>query len=79
MQDAGVNLRGEQIVCGSDGMNVAREMEIEIFHRNNLRIAAARRAPFDAERRTHRGLPNAREYALLAMRAERLRKPCRRR
>ena len=33
-------------------------MEVYLFHRQDLRVAAARSAPLDSEDRAHRGLAN---------------------
>src|SRR5439155_15096456 len=39
-----VHKRGQQVVRNRDGMEVTGEMQIDVFHRQNLRIAAAGRA-----------------------------------
>ena len=43
---------GKQIVCRADGMKIAGKMEIDILHGNDLRVAAAGSAAFQAENRT---------------------------
>ncbi len=40
---------GKQVVRRADGVKVAREVQIDVFHGHDLRISAARRAAFDAE------------------------------
>ena len=40
---------GEQIVRGSDGVKVAGKMQIDVFHRHDLRIAATGRTALHAE------------------------------
>ena len=40
---------GKKIVCRADGVKIAREMQIDVFHRHHLRISAARSAAFDTE------------------------------
>jgi hypothetical protein len=65
--------RGRQkIVRRDDGVNVAGQMEIEFFHRNDLAVAAAGRAAFDAERGALAGLADAGEDFLPQVRAQRL-------
>ena len=46
----------EEIVCRADRVKVAREMEIDVLHRHDLRIAAARSSPLDPEHGAERGL-----------------------
>ena len=47
---------GEQVIRRTDSVEVAGEVQINVFHRQNLGIAAARRAAFDAEHRPQRRL-----------------------
>ncbi|MPN20778.1 hypothetical protein SDC9_168157 [bioreactor metagenome] len=42
---------GKQVVCSAYGMKISREMKVDVFHRNDLRISAAGRAAFDTENR----------------------------
>ena len=46
----------EQVVCRGDCVHVAREVQIDVLHRQNLRVAAAGCAALDAEHRTERRL-----------------------
>ena len=39
----------QQVVGSADSMEITGEMKVDIFHRNDLRITAACRTPFDAE------------------------------
>ena len=45
----------QQIVGGSDGMEITGKMKIQIFHWNDLCVSAARRASLDAEAGPERG------------------------
>ena len=55
----------EQIVGRGDGVDVAGEVKVDVLHRDDLRVAAARRAAFDAEDRAQRGFPQC-QHGLLA-------------
>ena len=46
----------QQVVGGADGVDVAGEVEVEVLHRDELRVAAAGRAALDAEDRAEGGL-----------------------
>ncbi len=63
--DVVVDQRGEQIVRRRDGVEIAREVEVDVLHRDHLRVAAARRAALHAEARPERGLAQ-RAHRLLA-------------
>ena len=65
VQDVRVEHRGEQVVRGADRVDVAGEVEVEVLHRHDLRVAAARRAALDPEDRAERRLAQA-EHGLLA-------------
>jgi len=56
---AGINGRGDEVVGGGDGVDVAGQMQVEVLHRDDLAIAAAGRAALDAECRPHAGLADA--------------------
>ena len=60
-----VEQSGEQIVRRGDGMKIAGEVQIDIFHRHDLRVAAAGGTALDAERRAQRRLADA-QHRLLA-------------
>ncbi len=68
----------EQVVRRGDGMEVAGEMQIEVLHRDDLRVAATRCAALHAEDGAERGLPQA-EHRLAAELPEPLRERDRRR
>ena len=58
-----VDQRGEEVVRGRDRMEVAGEVEVQVLHRDDLRVAAAGRAAFtpktgpsEASRRHRTGL-----------------------
>ena len=42
----------KQIIGRSDRMEISGKMQIQIFHRNNLRISSAGRTAFDPEARS---------------------------
>ena len=46
--DVVIHHSSEKVVCSSDRMEIAREMKIDIFHRDDLRIAAAGSTALDA-------------------------------
>src|SRR5713226_8037380 len=50
-------------------------MEVELFHRDDLAVAAAGRAALDAERRALAGLANTGEHLLAQMRSQALAEP----
>ncbi len=62
-------------MAADDGVNVSRQMEVELLHRDDLAVAAARRAAFDSERGTLAGLANAGEHLLAEMRTQSLAEP----
>ena len=47
--DVVVDRRGQQIVGRGNGRKVAREVQVDVFHRHHLRIAATRRATLHAK------------------------------
>ena len=59
-----VEERREQVVGGRDRVHVAGEVEVEILHRHDLRVAGAGGAALDAEDRAERGLADAQERLL---------------
>ena len=54
-----VEHRREQRVRARDRVEVAREMEVDVLHRNDLRIATTRCAAFHAEHRAETRLADA--------------------
>ena len=69
-----VQHRRKQVVGGGDGVKVAREMQVDLVHRHDLRIPAARRAALDAEHRPERRLAQ-RDDRLFADAGHRLSQP----
>jgi len=67
-----VDQRRKQIVRRGDGVEVAGEVEVDVLHRHDLSVAAARRATFHAERRAERRLAKA-QHRLLTNVVERVR------
>ena len=59
--DRVVDHRGEQVVGERDRVDVARQVQVEVLHRDHLRIAAPRRAALDAEDRPERRLADGRD------------------
>ena len=47
-----VEHRGEQVVRAGDGVKIAGEMQVDVFHRHDLRVPAARGAALHAEHGT---------------------------
>ena len=54
--DVVVDDSGEQVVGRRDGVEIAREVQIDVLHRHDLRVAAAGSAAFKAEARAERRL-----------------------
>ena len=69
--DVVVDQRREQIVRRRDGVEVAGEMQVDVLHRDHLRVAAACRATLHAEAGAERGLAQ-RAHRLLADVVERI-------
>ena len=67
-----VDQRRQQRVRARDRMEVAREMQIDVLHRQQLRVAAASRAPLHAEHRTKARLAHA-EHGVVTQPSQRLR------
>ena len=59
-----VDQRRKEVICRPDCMEVAGEMKVNLLHRHDLRIAAARSAALHAEDRTERGLAECDRNAL---------------
>ena len=57
--DVVVDQRREQIVGGADRMEVAGEVEVDVLHRHDLRVAAAGRAALHPEAGAKRRLADA--------------------
>ena len=56
----------EQVVGHADGVDVAGEVEVEVLHGHDLRVAAAGGAALDAEHRAQRGLAQG-EHGVVPM------------
>src|SRR6266508_2228316 len=57
-------------MCSSNSMDITSQMQVEIFHRDDLRIATTRCATFDTERGPLRRLADHGNHALAKMRAK---------
>jgi len=67
VQQAGIQSRRGQVVGRRDGMHVAREMQVEILHGNDLAVASSGGAALDAEGGPLRGLADAGDDPLVQM------------
>jgi len=56
--------RGQQVVRARDRVEIAGEMQVDVFHRHDLRIAAAGRAALHAEHGTERRLAHGQDGVL---------------
>lgn len=65
VEHSGVDLSRQEIVSRRDGVDVSRQMQVELVHRNNLRVSAARGTAFDPESRSLGRLPHARKDILV--------------
>lgn len=74
VEAASIDGGGDQVVGSGDGVDVSGQMQIELVHRNDLRVAAARCATFDPEGGTLTRLPNASDDVLVEFGAQSLRK-----
>ena len=63
--DVVVDHRGQQVVGKRDGREVTGEVQVDVFHRHHLRVAAAGRAALDTEHRAERRFAQA-DHRLLA-------------
>ena len=76
--DVVVDERGEKVVRRGDGVEIAGEMQVDLLHRHDLRIAAAGGAPLHAEARAKRRLAQ-RDHGALADLPKAVAEPDRRR
>src|ERR1051325_11557477 len=56
VMQVGVEHGRQQVVRARDGVEVAREVQVDVLHRDDLRVAAPRGAALHAEHRTQGGL-----------------------
>ena len=54
-----VDERGPEVVGGTDGVDVAGQVKVEVSHRDDLAVAAARRSALDPEHGSEGGLADA--------------------
>ena len=59
-----IDQRRQQVVCGSDGVEVAGEVQVDIFHRHHLGIAATGCPALHAETGSEAGLAQAHDGLL---------------
>ena len=62
---------GEQVVGRADGVHIPGEVQVDVLHRDNLRIAAARSPALDAENRAEGGLAQG-QHGLFAQAVQRV-------
>ncbi len=62
--DMSIQHSRQKVIGCSDGMEVAREMQVDILHGDHLGIAASRRSPLDAENGAQRRLPQGHHHIL---------------
>ena len=74
VMDVVVDHRGEQVVGERDGREVAGEVEVDVLHRHDLRVAAAGGAALHAEHRPETRLAQA-DDRLLADPVQRVAQP----
>ena len=60
--------RREKVVGRADGVEVAGEMQVDVFHGNNLGVAATGRTALDTEHRAERRLAQRHDHVLAAQR-----------
>jgi hypothetical protein len=75
VEHARVDRGGQQVVGGGDGVDVAGQVQVEVFHRDDLAVTAAGCAALDAKGRALAGLADAGENPLAQVRAQRLAQP----
>ena len=73
MVDMVVDQRRKQVVRERDRVEVAGEVQVDVFHRHDLRVTAACRAAFHPEHRPQRRLAQA-DHRLLADPVQRIAK-----
>jgi hypothetical protein len=59
MQHTGIDRSRQQVIGGGDGMNIACQVQVEIFHGYHLAISTACCAAFNPKGRALRRLPDA--------------------
>ena len=69
--DVRVKQRRQQVVGRTDGVEVAREVQVDVFHGDDLGISAARSAAFDAEHGAQAGLAQ-RHHGVFALTVQRI-------
>ena len=62
--DRRIERRRQQVVRRRHRVEIAVEVEVDVFHRPHLRVAAAGAAALDPEDRAHRRLPQAQHHLL---------------
>ena len=62
--DVVVKHGGEQVVGRPDGVEIAREVQVDVLHGNDLRVSAASRTTLDAEDGPEGGLAQRDDHVL---------------
>ena len=61
LMDVVVKQGSQQVVCRGDGVEIAGKMQVQVFHRDNLRITAAGGTTLDAEAGAQGGLAQCKQ------------------
>ena len=70
VEHPGVNLGSQQIVGGRDCVDVPGEVEVELVHGDDLRVAPTSSPALDPEGRSLAGLPHTGEHVLVELGAD---------
>ena len=63
----GIQHGGQQVICRANSMKVTREVQINIFHGNDLGISATSRSTFNTKNRSQRRLAQRNNHILAAL------------
>ena len=75
VQDSRIDRRRQQVVGRCNRMNVTRQVQVEVLHRDHLAVATAGCAAFNAKGRSLAGLANAGHNPVAQMRTQCLAQP----
>lgn len=74
MEDPSVKLSSQQVVSGSDRVDVPGQVQVKLFHGDALRVTATSSTTFDTEGWALRRLTNTCQHSLLQVSPQSLRK-----
>mmetsp|Transcript_48218 Transcript_48218/g.121354 ORF Transcript_48218/g.121354 Transcript_48218/m.121354 type:complete len:586 (+) Transcript_48218:36-1793(+) len=72
VEHACIDRSRNQVVCSGDGVNITGQMEIEVFHWDNLRVTSTSSTTLDTKRWALAGLTKTGERGAVQMRTETL-------